>query len=107
MGDGERERGGDRRVDRRAAGGDDVRADLRRDLVLRRDHPALRPDRHRARAGGDRQGEGDNGGKEQAVLHAADYTRFSFQVPRRNSHALTSDISENAIAIAQKTAVGP
>src|SRR5580765_5098936 len=35
------------------------------------------------------------------------YTRFSFQRPRRNSQALTIDITENAIAIAQKMPGGP
>ena len=33
--------------------------------------------------------------------------RFSFQVPRRNSQALTSDITENAMFIAQNTPAGP
>ena len=35
------------------------------------------------------------------------YTRFSFQVPRRNSQALTSDMTENATAIAEKMPGGP
>ena len=35
------------------------------------------------------------------------YTRFSFQCPSRNSDALTIDITENAIAMAQKIPAGP
>jgi hypothetical protein len=51
--DGEREGGGNHGVDRGAAGGDDVGADLRRDFALRRDHAALRAGRHGAGAGRD------------------------------------------------------
>ena len=77
-------------------------------LVLRRDHAALRPGRHRAGAEGDREKCGSNGQDERAGFrHAADYTRLVFHPPRRNRTALTTDISENAIAIAQKMPGGP
>ena len=111
MHDGERERGGDGGVDRGPAGADHVRADAGGNLVLRRDHAFLRANRHRARAGGDREGRAGGDGEQQAgVFHGAsvaDYTRCSFQRPRRKSRALTTDISENATAIAQKIPGGP
>ena len=51
--DGQRKRGGDRGIDGGASVADHIGSDARCDLALRRDHPLLRPDRDRCRAGGD------------------------------------------------------
>jgi hypothetical protein len=135
MYNGERERSGNRSVDGRTARGNHIRADLRRHFVLRRDHAFLGTRRHRDGEG--RDGKKSNRcdsnecasafalfalftlrrdrsafalfalKRDRGFGHAADYTRFNFQRPRRNSSALTTDMAENAIAIAQNTPSGP
>ncbi len=118
MGDGQREGGRDRGVDGRAAGGDRIRSNARRDLVLRRDHAFLCADGNGAGADRERERKDEQTAQHREdSWHAADYsggegssvayTRFSFQVPRRNSQALTTDNTENAMAIAQNTPGGP